>query len=101
MLQGNPIFRMIWVKSLNIHPLVALISAKMVGNSIHNSPSLMLGEKKDYRPKLLLQSPILEKGTISELQTGETAIPPLLLATCTDLAWNVSIFSGDTQTARD
>lgn len=93
---------MIWVETLNIHPLVAFVSEKMVGNSICNSSSLMLGKKrKDYRPKLLLQSPTLEKGTISELQTGETAIPPLLLATCTDLAWNISIFSGDTETARD
>lgn len=61
------------------------------------------GKKKGYRPKLLLQSPIYRKGKgiISESLPGETAISPLLLTTHTDLAWSISIFSSDTQTARD
>lgn len=96
-------FWMIWVESLNIHPLVAFVPIKMICNSTCNSSLLTLGEKKNYRPKLLLLSPTYRKGkgTISELQLGETAISPLLLATDTDLAWTISIFSRDTQTARD
>lgn len=53
--------------------------------------------EKDYRPSYYSLSLFKEKGTILELQPGETAISPLLLATHTDFIWNISISSSDWQ----